>query len=156
MTLPHETRTLQTRAGSLSVEIRRLAFRDQKTVLVRLTKALGPTLAAYADAHPSLASLREAAGPGGLSAVVNRLLTDVTEADLDWLAEKFGPSSTVLGDGKRTLLAHVEARDAVFTDHGIVAFGRWLVACLEVNFSDFFGELRGLLGDGSASSPTPG
>lgn len=156
MTLPHETRTIPTRAGSLPLEIRRLAFRDQKTILIRLAKTVGPSLAAFADAHGSLQELREASGPGGLAAVVGRFLHDVSEQDLDWLAEKFGPATTVLGDGKRTLLAHEAARDAVFSEHGIVAFGRWLAVCMEVNFSDFFGELRGLLGDGSASSQTPG
>lgn len=150
MTQP-EIKTIAGRGGSsFDVEIRRLGFSEQKAILVRLAKTVGPSLAAYADAHASLEELRNAQGSGGLAAVVGRFLLDVNEADLDWLAGCFGKASTALHGGKRILLAHSEAREALFSEFGVVAFGRWLAACMEVNFSDFFGELRGLLGDASA------
>lgn len=111
-------------------KLHQLGARDGRHMLVRLTKVLGPSLGRLAEIDKD--RLSEA-----IAGALYELSAHVTEADLDWICEVFGKRTEVELEGGKLMVLDLEAQELHFAG----AFGsmiKWLGACLEVNFADFF------------------
>ena len=122
--------------------LHQLGAKDGRHMLVRLTKVLGPSLGRLAEI--SLPEKGERLPPGGrkslgeaVAGALFELSATITEADLDWICQTFGGRTEVDLEGGKRILLDLEAQELHFAGR----FGtmiRWLGACLEVNFRDFF------------------
>ncbi len=66
------------------------------------------------------------------------------ENDLDYLCEKFGPTTTVdMGDG-RVLVLKADVQNDLFAGNFEHMF-EWLAACISVNFGGVIAKMRGAL-----------
>jgi hypothetical protein len=151
MTLPVHVREILSPAGTLVVEIQVSPFSVTRPAFVRLAAKYGPALAKLAAGTSSLSEL-------ALASSIGDLLRVLDDADLEYVAEKFGPRSVVVtwASEKRVSLASAPARDAVFTEHGLMAFVSWVRAVLEVNYADFLSAAREAPARVGAGRPTPG
>lgn len=114
-----------------------LGARDGRHMLVRLTKVLGPSVGRLAE------STVDPKGQGGkglaeaVAGAIYELSEHLSEADLDWICEKFGNRTEIDQEGGKRHLLDLELQELHFAGR----FGtmiKWLAACLEVNFADFF------------------
>ena len=117
----------------VTYEVTPLGFKKGRRAFTRVAKILGPVL----GAAESLDSL----GGRNVSAMLERLLTEVGDDDLDWFADVFGATTRFSRDGDKWPYLNESNREALFGGN-LLAFFQWLVFCLEVNFSDFLGLLR--------------
>jgi len=106
-----------------------------KPVLVRLVKLLGGPIGKLVEGGSVSAIMAGKANVGGALA---ELAANLSEADLDYLCEVFGGVCQVeAAPGKWVLVSQVaEIHFAGRYAHMM----KWLGACLEVNFADFFGD----------------
>lgn len=80
---------------------------------------------------------------GGLSGIIDRL----SEADLEKLDEAFGKHSEYLagederGD-ERWVRLDEKGRMMLFGGGQMALYTRWIVTCVQVNYSDFFAALK--------------
>lgn len=133
----------------LEFEVSQLPVKDARAVLVRLTRVLGPALAAFAkDGAKNLGDIDHMTVANALS----QLATTVGEEDLEYLCEKFGKVSKVkVGN----LMVSVDkAGDTVFSGRLTTMF-KWIWFCIEVGYSDFLGGLRDMSGRLSAGKVQP-
>jgi len=126
-------------------EVTQLGFSDGRKVFVRLSKLLGPSIAALADKAPSLAAL---ASSRGLSDAVTRALGALEDEDLEWLTSVVAKGARYSLDGgtKRPML-DAGAREELFSGR-ITLWGKWLFWALSENFGDFSEALSALRGPG--------
>lgn len=149
MSLDPQRRTID----GLTFDIRPLAFSPARRTLVRLSKVLGPPLAALVASSPSLEAVRaevSLGSGGGLSEGVAKLAASVDDDFLQWLEEICGKQAQLVkDDGKKPFLT-ADLREQVFEGRMLTYF-RWLGACLEVSYGDFFSVLRGPSGGASSA-----
>jgi hypothetical protein len=109
--------------AGLKYDVTQLGGIDAGDVLLRLTKCIGPSVGALTD--PSL------------SAVFEKL--SLTPEDMAYFREKFGPQSRVhLADGKSPRIG--DCYDDHFAGRTGAAL-EWFRFCIEVNYSDFLGDV---------------
>lgn len=129
---------VERRIGEHRYRLGVLPYGKGKPVLVRLAKLLGGPLGKLVDGG---------GGPGNLSSLLDtklnvgaalaELAQNLNETDLDYLCEVFGQACQVeMQAGKWIPVAQVA--EIHFAGKYALMF-RWLAACLEVNFADFFG-----------------
>jgi hypothetical protein len=129
--------------------LHQLGAKQGRQMLVRLTKVLGPSLGRLAELDQERLS-------EGVAGAIYELSDHLTEADLDWVCETFGKRTDLELEGGKTILLDLEAQELHFAGR-YGAMVRWLGACLEVNFRDFFdmsrsaAESAGLGGPGGAA-----
>ncbi len=143
--LASEKRTID----DLDFEVSQLPVKDARAVLVRLTRVIGPALAAFAkDGAKSLGDIDHMTVANALST----LASSMSEEDLEYLCEKFGKVSKVkVGE---LMLPVDKAGDAVFSGRLTVMF-KWIWFAIEVNYSDFLGGLRDMSGRLSVAKAPP-
>jgi len=129
-----ETKTI----GDLTFEITQLGFTPQRKIFLLLSKTLGPGLAkAFSP------TLTGKADPAVVAEGITELLGALNESDLQTLSEAFGGACRLVkADGKRPVF-HPALQEITFSGQ-MLAYFKWLAACVEHNFSDFFDALRGL------------
>lgn len=118
----------------VTFEVTPLGFRKGRQAFTRLAKALGPALGAAE-------SVTELAQGQGVNKVLERLVGEVSDDDLDWFSETFAETTRFSRDGERWPTMRSAEQDALFGGN-LTLFFRWLMFCMEVNFSDFLGLLR--------------
>ena len=113
--------------------IHQLGAGEGRKMLVRLTKVLGPSLGRLAEVQGEKdPNLSEA-----IATAIYELSSHLTEADLDWACEVFGKRTELELEGGKIQVLDLELQELHFAGR----FGsmlKWLGACLEVNFRDFF------------------
>jgi hypothetical protein len=103
-------------------------------MLVRLTKILGPSVGRLAEITND--KMGEA-----IAGAIFELSDHLTEEDLDWICEKFGRQTEVELGGKKLEILDLDMQEIHFAgEYGLMI--KWLGACLEVNFQDFFDTIR--------------
>lgn len=127
----------------LHFEVTQLGFAKSRQVFVRLSKALGPALAAFLDGKQSLASV-------DLRGALVDLLDRLSEADLVAVSDALMTDAKVSRDGTKWPFLKDQAEE-IFAGRMLTYF-QWLAFALEVNYSDFFGALRGLAGPAQGAS----
>lgn len=126
-------------------EITQLPFGRARRVLVRLSKEILPVL---------VTAMNGQADPQLLATALREGLAQVSDADLEFYAEEFGHGSFLCQpDGKKPRLDRSH-REIVFGGK-LLMFFKWLYACVEVNFADFFTEFSNLSAPG-LSEEVPG
>jgi len=127
MNLKSETKTI----GGYTYKVTALNAVDGRKVFVRMTKAVGPAIAAASD--------------GNEAAALGVLIDGLNEADLDFFCEKFAEVTEVwggdYGDKGRTL-------KNVFMSHfsaNYFEMCEWLAFAFEVNYSSFFTGMATML-----------
>lgn len=134
-----------------SYRLHQLGAKDGRHMLVRLTKVLGPSLGRLADADRSRLS-------ESIAQAIYELSVHMTEEDLDWVCETFGKRTELELEGGALKVLDLELQELHFAGR-YGAMVKWLGACLEVNFQDFFdtvasaGESAGL--DHLGGDPLP-
>lgn len=124
----------------VTFEVTPLGYKAQRAAFVRLSKALGPALAALADKAPNLASIN-------LVGAVTAAVEGVSDDDLEWAAETFGEATRFWSsDPTRKPFLRAQEREALFGERGLVLFFKWLALCLRANFAPFFVALSGSKG----------
>lgn len=134
--------------------VTQLPFTKARSILVLLTKRLGPGLsrvmagAVGAAASKGEKSLLDGATLEDIAGGLSQIVADLDEQALVTLSDAFGPTTTVrLADGRTPFLVP-ETLNAHFTGR-VLDYFMWLAFCIEVNYSDFFAALGPLL----ASAP---
>ncbi len=139
--------------GGLRYQVMQLGAIRGRAVMLRLTKVIGPAIAALMAAKP------KGEGKGILDVDVAALggifeKLELTEADLEFFCQAFGEVSFVtLPDGK-----HPRVVDC-FDDHFAGRYGdmlSWLAFSAEVNFGDFLSKASAAIPAESASPVPPG
>lgn len=130
-------------------EVTPLGFRKGRAVFMRVSKAVGPSLALVAERPGS----RLSALP--LAEIVTRALEAVSDDDLEWLADVLGETTRFSTDGgvKLPYLTGPN-REQLFAGR-ISLFFRWIWFALEVNFADFFDFLPARPDAGPAGATPP-
>lgn len=108
--------------GGTTYKVRPLGHTLARKVFVRAAKAIGPAAAAAAE-DPAKA--------------VGALVENVTDSDLEWIADVFGKVTQYEGPDGWPFL-HKDARELRFGGGKLFEFFEWLAFCLEVNYADFF------------------
>lgn len=145
MALDEVTTTIQ----GVEYKITKLPFSRGKAVLLRLTRAVGPAIAAALGGVPdiqgkSLGELSMAEVAPSLVQAARRLAEDLSEPDFDFIVDTLMPHAWIMRDGKQIPLS----REKEFHFSGnYLAFFQWLGWALKVNFMgfsdgrDLFGEV---------------
>ncbi len=135
--LTTETKTID----DLNFETTQLAVKDARAVLIRLTRVMGPALAALAgDGAAKLGDLDHMTVANALAKFTSAL----SEDDLEYFCDKFGRASKV--EVGPNMIVVAGAGEQVFRGKLATMF-KWLWFCIEVNYSDF------ISGAGAALAP---
>lgn len=134
--------------GEVTFEVTPLGFKQGRKAFVRLSKAVGPALAA-AESVDHIKAGR------GVTGMLEKLLDNVTDDDLDWFAEVMGKATRFSRDGDRWPYLDGNNREALFGGN-LVLFFKWIVFCLEVNYADFLDLLKSGQPATDPSSPPAG
>jgi len=125
----HEDRTI----GSTIFRIKQLPFGKARPAFLKISQIVMPALATLqvqpGQSIPIEAALRSALG-------------SVSDADLQWLSETFAFESQYSIDGGTKWPMLAPNMEAVFGGNMLLFF-KWILACAEVNFADFFDAFRG-------------
>lgn len=149
MSIKTETRAI----GSRQIRIRQLPYREARRVFLSLATLLGPALLDALGGAASLADLRRGAvDPRALSGGLRDLLGRLSDSALEDLCEAFGSACEVDRGGGKWATMHAPIRDEIFSGSLVDSF-RWLVACVEVNYSDFLTALPGPSVSGQGEDP---
>lgn len=151
--------TVDKEIGGVRFRITKLPYAEARTVLLLLSRKVFPALrealkGVEVDGSDRL-KMRSALTAPIIGAIAD-VLANLTEADLDKLEEIFGNYSsyangTDMDGAERWARMHKESRDKLFSGGRLAIYARWLAACVEVTFSDFFVDLVGpLLSDPSS------
>ena len=151
--------TVDKEIGGVRFRITKLPYAEARTVLLLLSRKVFPSLREAlkgfeVDGSDRL-KMRSALTAPLIGAIADALAT-LTEADLDKLEEIFGNYSsyangTDMDGAERWARMHKESRDKLFSGGRLAIYARWLAACVEVTFGDFFVDLVGpLLSDPSS------
>jgi len=128
----------------ITFEVTPLGFKQGRKAFVRLSKALGPAL----GAAPSVDALK--AGRN-VSAILERLVAEVSDDDLEWFASTLGDKNTRYStDLEAWPFLNSANRETLFQGR-LTLFFKWLIFALEVNFSDFLDLLKSVKTDGAPS-----
>ncbi len=129
--------------GDRHFEVRALPAKMGRKALLRLTKKLGPAVAAMLDG-------RDATGLEGVnlmdldvSGAIRTLAQDLEEGDMEYFCDLFAAYTAAEvspGTGQMMELGKGTTFDMLFSQHYEVML-QWLWFCLEVNFGGFFGAL---------------
>lgn len=126
------TPTNEREIDGVTYRVQPLAFSAGLPILKRLIDIVAPIAAA---------ALRGGSANGMYANVLDVAPQAFTEKDLERFADAFGPRSQYLNDAGQwvTLIknAKVDNRETHFTGR-YLAFMRWLIFCVEVNFAGFF------------------
>jgi len=139
MGLKSEERTI----GEYIYTINQLPAPKGMALLTRLYKLAGPTIAQVLGAQDAdkLRELTLAHVAHGIVELADR----ISEEDLERLYDTFAAQCTYrTADGSGGKMVDVIARNEHFAGRYDDYF-KWLVACLEVNYSSFFDVARGAL-----------
>ncbi len=132
--------------NGVTFEVTQLGFKSGRAVFMRVSKLIGPSLAALAHGAPSLKTVTSEA----LLTALSKALMTVNDDDLEYLASQFGETTRFhKGDPSKSPFLKADNREELFSGN-LVLFFQWLMFCLEVNFSDFLAAWAGL----SASAPS--
>lgn len=133
--LTAEQRTID----GIEFEIGMLPVKEARAVLVKLTKLLGPVIREFGkDPARALGDVDTST----LAAALAALSDSASAEDLDFLVARFSDcSKTLIGPNMVRMVPAVS--DQVFAGRLLSQF-RWLWACVEVNYADFFSALRDL------------
>lgn len=138
MAIKTETRSV----GGREIRIRQLPYRDARRVFLTLAQLLGPGLTELLSGSATMDDLRSGrVDPVALSSALRDVLTRLSDDALEGLCEAFGTACEAHMGGGRWATMHAPIRDEVFTGSLTDSF-RWLAACVEVNYSDFFSALH--------------
>ena len=151
MAIKTETRSI----GGREIRIRQLPYRDARRVFLTLAKLLGPGLIDTISGAASVADLRAGkVDPVALVKGFRDLLHRLEDDQIEALAETFGMACEASMGGDRWATMRAGIRDEIFTGSLTDSF-RWLAACVEVNYSDFFSALRDLPANVQGGGETP-
>jgi len=158
-----ELPTVEREIDGVRFKITKLPFKRSRATLLLLGKKVFPALrkaAAGADFAEALAAggdrrarLAAQVGPKMLDALAD-LFENLDAADLEKLDEAFGANSSfengtdAQGDSRWASLSREENRELAFGS-SMNRYFRWLLACMEVTYADFFAGLKG--GSGPSS-----
>jgi len=135
----------------IEFEVEQLNIKDARACLVRLSHVLGPALTELAKSN---AKDVLDVDTGVVASALGRLMTTMSEEDLEYFCGAFGKKSKVkVGE---LWLSVDKAGDSIFRGRLALMF-KWLSFAAEVNYSDFLGVLtsmRGRLSVGAASPST--
>lgn len=151
--------TVDKEIGGVRFRITKLPYAEARTVLLLLSRKVFPALrealkGVEVDGSDRL-KMRSALTAPLIGAIAD-VLANLTEADLDKLEEIFGNYSsyangTDMDGAERWARMHKESRDKLFSGGRLAIYVRWIAACVEVTFGDFFADLVGpLLSDPSS------
>jgi hypothetical protein len=98
-------------------------------------------------------ALQGKADEEGLTSALGKLLSGLSDADVDYFCDLFSACTSVsggsFGDGLEPQL------ESVFATHFAGRYGemlQWLIFCLQANFGSFFGEAAKLMASKSAAA----
>ena len=133
--LKHETKTI----GGNTYEVSQLPYSIGHKVLLRLMKAVGPSLSQLFANAPELKGkkvseldLKELAPSA--AAVSQRLAEDLNEEDFQYVTDTLAEYSWLVRDGKKLPL--LQEREFLFAGNYLEMF-KWLAFALRVNFLGF-------------------
>jgi hypothetical protein len=98
-------------------------------MLVRLTRMLGPSLS-------KLSTIETGGYVEALAAAIGELGININTDDFQWICEIFGNNTDLEQDPKLIRLNKANQDNHFAGRYGTMF--RWLAACVEVNFRDFF------------------
>lgn len=151
--------TVDKEIGGVRFRITKLPYAESRTVLLLLSRKVFPALrealrGVEVDGSDLLKMKAVLTAP--MIGAIADVLANLTEADLDKLEEIFGNYSsyangTDMDGAERWARMHKENRDKLFSGGRLAIYVRWIAACVEVTFRDFFVELLSPLGSGQSS-----
>lgn len=114
-------------------EVSPLGFKQGRKAFVRLSKAVGPALAAAK-------SLEDLKG-SNVTAMLEKLVREIDDEDLEWFSDVFGKVTRFSREGDKWPFLTDSNRELLFQGR-IMLFLKWLAFSLEVQFSDFYSQLK--------------
>lgn len=135
--------------GGKKFTVSPLPFNRGRAGLVKLLGVVAPAIGEALSGGASVASLlMDARVAGFLGNALAGLPHRLDETTLGWFDGEFGGrTKACVGDLDVEMKLDSEAsRNTVFGDLGYAAYFEWLAFCLEVNYSNFFGEALAALG----------
>jgi hypothetical protein len=136
-------------------KVTKLPFKLARPTLLLLSGRLLPAAKAGAGAIAGDGDAKARAATALLGAL-SGVFETLTEAELEKLDEAFGSHCEYYaGDDPKTgeelwVRLNAKGREQLFSGGRMALYAQWLVLCGRVNFSDFFGVLKGL-GSGRTS-----
>lgn len=130
-----------------------LGFKAQRRGFVRLSKAVGPSLAVMSSGTapaPSEAE-QEPAQAVEMGPAIRELVDRISDEDLEWFEQLFGPTTMFsVDDPEKTPILREPEREILFRGR-LALYFQWLAFCLEVNYSDFLSWLKSAVSGGGRS-----
>jgi hypothetical protein len=128
-------------------EVQQLGFHDGRRLFLRLSKALGPGLAAAAAGAKTIADL-------ALVHAVEKILDGVDDEDVDAFLDAMAPVVRYSIDGgKKWPFLRTQDADDLFAGRMFVRFMPFARFALEVQYGDFFALLAKRLADADQQDP---
>lgn len=133
--------------GGRNFTIRKLALVKQRVVYARFQKLLG------------VFAQREELAQEGMSAFMTATMANlVSQEDMQFFCDQFGPSTSVEWDAERTLILKDPAHQEIAFGEDYTHQFEWLDACFALNFAGVLGKLSAALqskrDEASAASQT--
>jgi hypothetical protein len=125
----------------LEFTVSMLPPKKARATLLRLSRLVGPALAELAQGKAeSILDL----DTSHVLAAVSRFFAGMAEEDLEHFVSTF-QSVTLVPIPDMPEAKPIPPGDALFAGRGTLIVFKWLIFCLEVNYSDFLDELKGQL-----------
>lgn len=125
-------------------EVTQLLGPESRRLFVRIAQQFGPGLVELLSSKGEEARLQ---------AATVRLLTSLTEADIDLASEEFGKTTRFSTDGRNWPYLDRDARETLFEGDRLLLHFQWLAFALEVQYGSFAGGLGKMLGALAPEAP---